>query len=44
MPFRSLAWRTRPVQAMIAATVAAAVSVSLISFGIWQEWFSEWPV
>jgi hypothetical protein len=24
---------------MIAATVAAAVSVGLISFGIWQEWF-----
>jgi exopolysaccharide production protein ExoQ len=37
--FRSPAWRTRPVQAMIAATAAAAVSISLISFGIWQEWF-----
>ena len=37
--FRSPAWRTRSVQAMIAATVAAAVSVGLISFGIWQEWF-----
>jgi hypothetical protein len=24
---------------MIAATAAAAVSVGLISFGIWQEWF-----
>jgi hypothetical protein len=37
--FRSPAWRTRPVQAMIAAAAAAAVSVALISFGIWQEWF-----
>ena len=37
--FRLAAWRTRPVQAMIAATVAAAVSIGLISFGIWQEWF-----
>jgi exopolysaccharide production protein ExoQ len=37
--FRSPVWRTRPAQAMIAATVAAAVSVGLISFGIWQEWF-----
>ncbi len=37
--FRSRVWRTRPAQAMIAATVAAAVSVGLISFGIWQEWF-----
>jgi O-antigen ligase len=37
--FRSPAWRVRPVQAMIAATAAAAVSVGLISFGIWQEWF-----
>ena len=37
--FRSPAWRTRPAQAMIAATAAAAVSIALISFGIWQEWF-----
>ena len=37
--FRSPAWRTRPVQAMISAAAAAAVSVALISFGIWQEWF-----
>ena len=37
--FRNPAWRTRPVQAMIAATAAAAVSIGLISFGIWQEWF-----
>jgi hypothetical protein len=37
--FRLAAWRTRPVQAMIAAKVAAAVSIGLISFGIWQEWF-----
>jgi O-antigen ligase len=36
---RCPAWRTRSVQAMIAATIAAAVSVGLISFGIWQEWF-----
>jgi len=37
--FRRPAWQTRPAQAMIAATAAAAVSVGLISFGIWQEWF-----
>jgi O-antigen ligase len=37
--FRLPAWRTRLVQAMIAATAAAAVSIGLISFGIWQEWF-----
>jgi O-antigen ligase len=33
------AWRTKPAQATIAATTAAAASVGLISFGIWQEWF-----
>jgi O-antigen ligase len=37
--FRNPAWRTKPAQALIAATAAAAVSVGLISFGIWQEWF-----
>ena len=37
--FRNPAWRSRPAQSMIAATAAAAVSVGLISFGIWQEWF-----
>ena len=37
--FRNPEWRTRPAQAMIAATAAATVSVGLVSFGIWQEWF-----
>jgi exopolysaccharide production protein ExoQ len=37
--FRAPAWQTRPAQAMIAGTIAAAVSVGLVSFGIWQEWF-----
>jgi len=37
--FRIPKWRIPPVQAMIAATFAAAVSIGLISFGIWQEWF-----
>jgi O-antigen ligase len=37
--FRIPAWRTRLVQAMIAGSTAAAVSVALVSFGIWQEWF-----
>jgi O-antigen ligase len=37
--FRNPAWRTPPTQAMIAGTMIAAASVSLISFGIWQEWF-----
>jgi exopolysaccharide production protein ExoQ len=37
--FRRLAWRTRLAQAMIAGTTTAAVSVGLVSFGIWQEWF-----
>jgi len=37
--FRRPAWRTQPAQAMIAGTTAAAVSVGLVSFGIWQEWF-----
>ncbi|MBV8506365.1 MAG: hypothetical protein JOZ11_11245, partial [Alphaproteobacteria bacterium] len=32
-------WRPRLTQAMIAGSVAAAVSVGLVSFGIWQEWF-----
>lgn len=37
--FRTPEWRTRPAQAVIAGTTAAAVSVGLVSFGIWQEWF-----
>jgi O-antigen ligase len=37
--FRRPAWRTRPAQAMIAGTATASVSVGLVSFGIWQEWF-----
>jgi exopolysaccharide production protein ExoQ len=37
--FRNPAWRTPPAQAMIAGTLTAGVSVGLISFGIWQEWF-----
>jgi O-antigen ligase len=36
---RNPPWRTKPAQAMIAAVTAAAVSVGMISFGIWQEWF-----
>ena len=36
--FRRRAWRTRPAQAMIAGAPAAAVSVGVVSFGIWQEW------
>jgi O-Antigen ligase len=37
--FRNPAWQGRRVQAMIAGTIAAATSVGLVSFGIWQEWF-----
>jgi O-antigen ligase len=37
--FRMPAWRTRLTQAMVAGSFAAAVSVGLVSFGIWQEWF-----
>jgi hypothetical protein len=37
--FRMPAWRPRLTQAMIAGSVAAAFSVGLVSFGIWQEWF-----
>lgn len=33
------AWRTRLAQAMIAGTTIAALSVALVSFGIWQERF-----
>lgn len=33
------AWGNRLVQGMIAGTAAAAVSVGLVSFGIWAEWF-----
>jgi exopolysaccharide production protein ExoQ len=37
--FRNPEWRTPSAQAMIAGTMTAAISVGLISFGIWQEWF-----
>lgn len=37
--FRMPGWRTRPAQAVFAASLAAALSVALVSFGIWQEWF-----
>jgi hypothetical protein len=37
--FRMPAWRARSTQAMFAGGLAAALSVSLVSFGIWQEWF-----
>ena len=37
--FRTPAWRAWPAQAMISGTAIAAVSVGLVSFGIWQEWF-----
>jgi exopolysaccharide production protein ExoQ len=36
--FRIPAWRSQLVQGMIAGTTAAALSVGLVSFGIWQEW------
>ena len=37
--FRAAAWRSRLTQATISGSAAAAVSVALVSFGIWQEWF-----
>jgi exopolysaccharide production protein ExoQ len=37
--FRNPQWRTRTAQATIAGTIAAAASVGLVSFGIWEEWF-----
>lgn len=37
--FGNPAWRARSIQAMIAGTATAALSVALVSFGIWQEWF-----
>jgi O-antigen ligase len=37
--FRRPAWSTRPTQAMIAGAPAAAVSVGVVSVGIWQERF-----
>ena len=37
--FRIPAWRDRLVQAMIAGSGAAALTVGLVSFGIWAEWF-----
>jgi len=37
--FRVPMWRDRLVKAMIAGCAAAAVSVGLVSFGIWAEWF-----
>lgn len=32
-------WQGRATQAMLAASLAAALSVGLVSFGVWQEWF-----
>jgi exopolysaccharide production protein ExoQ len=37
--FRMRAWQSRLTQAMFTAVIASALSVSLVSFGIWQEWF-----
>ena len=37
--FRRPTWCTRQAQATIAGTTAAALSVWLLSFGIWQQWF-----
>jgi exopolysaccharide production protein ExoQ len=37
--FRRAAWRTRLTQAMLTASLGAALSIALVSFGIWQEWF-----
>jgi exopolysaccharide production protein ExoQ len=37
--FRRRAWQGRATQAMFTASIASALSVSLVSFGIWQEWF-----
>jgi exopolysaccharide production protein ExoQ len=37
--FRRHAWQGRVTQAMFTASIASALSVSLVSFGIWQEWF-----
>jgi hypothetical protein len=36
---RRQAWHTLPARAMLAGAPAAAVSVGVPSFGIWQEWF-----
>ena len=37
--FRRPEWRTRLTQAMITASLGATLSIALVSFGIWQEWF-----
>jgi hypothetical protein len=37
--FRRAEWRSRTTQAMITASLGAALSIALVSFGIWQEWF-----
>ncbi len=37
--FRRPEWRTPMTQAMITASLAATLSIALVSFGIWQEWF-----
>jgi O-antigen ligase len=37
--FREPTWDNRSAQATIAGTTAAAASVGLVSFGIWEEWF-----
>jgi exopolysaccharide production protein ExoQ len=37
--FRRPGWQNRLTQAMLAATLAAALAVWLFNFGLWQEWF-----
>jgi O-antigen ligase len=37
--FSRPSWQGRATQAMLAASLAAALSVALVSFGVWQEWF-----
>lgn len=37
--FAEPAWRARASQAAVTGAIVAALSVSLISFGVWQEWF-----
>jgi exopolysaccharide production protein ExoQ len=37
--FGAAAWRNRFAQAGFAGSTLAGISVALVSFGIWQEWF-----
>jgi O-antigen ligase len=37
--YRAPAWQTRPSQAALAGGTLAGLSIALVSFGIWQEWF-----